>query len=188
MFQQGGIAAIAMLKQPIWRTIVYNMKHHAHIPFALVAVLALGACADGRFADSTWTARQAAAPAAPATEAPIAEIPRIRPPANARTADQFDTTTAAERVAATAPAPAGGRELGRAVISLGNPAEPGFWLTTGLVTAPSPGRIEAASGTSVQLELRPAAGDGSSGRLSLPAFRALGLPLTSLPEVRIFTR
>lgn len=134
-----------------------------------------------------------ATPAVTATEA-VADTPRpearpaaLRPPAGARTVDQFDTTTAAERAAASAPA-AASRQLGTTIASLGSPAEAGFWLKTPLVTAGTPGRVVLGA-TSVNVDLIPSsAAPGSGSQLSLAAFRLLGVPLTSLPEVTVFAR
>lgn len=111
---------------------------------------------------------------------------RLRPaPPGARTAAAFDTTTEAQKAAALA-APAGGAEIGRVVASLGNPAEQGFWLRSGLVEAPRPGVVRLASGATVQVDLLPLAGGGP--QLSLAAFRALGLGLTDLPQVIVLAR
>ena len=111
-------------------------------------------------------------------------------PRGARTAEAFDTTTEAERVIATAAAaeaPEGGEEsLGTTVASLGDPADPGLWLATPLVSEERPGRlVYAETGESVLVELRP--GSGAS-RISLPAIRLLGAPLTGLPEIEVFGR
>ncbi len=110
------------------------------------------------------------------------------PPAEAVTADQFDTTTEAEREAALAGPPAGERELGRTVASLGNPADPGFWLETPLVNATAQGRVVyPPTGNSVAVELRPIDGPATAGsRVSLPALRLLGAPLTGLPELIVY--
>jgi len=149
---------------------------------ALLPVLALAGCALFEEAGSPpdTPAGEDGAEAAAAAPAP--------PPA-ARTADEFDTTTPAQRAAATAvPVRGGEARLGTAVVSLGPPAEPGLWLRTALVTTPTPGRVEiAATGRSVALELRPAGGSGG-GEISLAAMRLLEVPLTSLPEVVIYRR
>jgi len=81
----------------------------------------------------------------------------------------------------------GSQPLGTTVASLGDPADPGLWAETPLVTAPRPGRLEdPATGASVEVELRPSGGaPGSGTRASLPALRALGVPLTGLPELRV---
>ena len=110
-------------------------------------------------------------------------------PAGAQTVDAFDTTTAAERAAAqAAPVAAAAAKLGRTVATLGNPADPGFWLETPLVTRPGPGRVvSVATGKAVALELRPIDAPASAGsRISLPALRLLGVGLTGLHELDVF--
>jgi hypothetical protein len=104
--------------------------------------------------------------------------------AQAMSAAALDTTSAEEKAAAlAAPATGAERELGRAVVALGPPAEQGLWMSTALVTAVAKGRVVTASGQSLALELRPGTG---AALLSLAAFQALGLPLTGLPEVTVF--
>ncbi|MDR5652888.1 hypothetical protein [Ruixingdingia sedimenti] len=158
-------------------------------PILLVSlvVLPLAGCGDLRL---PW---QKAAPGAPAAAEATGGTahPRARPASTmpvapqTRAAAAFDRTTEAERAAARA-APAGGTVLGKTVVSLGNPAEQGFWLATPLVTAPRPGTVRTAGGASVQVDLRPAAGGAS--QLSLAAFRALDLALTALPELTVLAR
>ncbi|MFT6451835.1 MAG: hypothetical protein ACJA06_001321 [Halocynthiibacter sp.] len=133
----------------------------------------------------------------PATDPALAaEIPAVirpspRPSAAARTVEQFDTTTKEDRAAAVAiaekPTPKEAL-LGKTIASLGNPADPGFWLETPLVSAPTQGRVEyPGSGKSVAVELKPIPGDAGAGsRLSLPAMRLLEAPLTGLPEVLVY--
>lgn len=98
----------------------------------------------------------------------------------------LDTTTAAEKEAAlAASAPAAERTLGTVAVSLGSPAEQGFWLRAALVTTPGKGRVVTKSGQSIAVDLIP----GESGaQLSLAAFRALGLSLTDLPEVTVYAQ
>ena len=112
----------------------------------------------------------------------------LAPSATARTPEDLDTTTTAERAAALAPVPAGERELGRTIASLGDPVAPGFWLETPLVSEPGQGRVfYGATGQSVAVELRPVVGATTGGsRISLPAMRLLGAPLTSLPELIVY--
>lgn len=111
------------------------------------------------------------------------------PPEGARTVEALDTTSAAERAAATAPPAAGGRKIGTTIASLGAPTEPGFWLKTPLVTKPGKGRARyGANGKSVQLDLIPLDGPASAGsRISLAALRLLDAPLTALAELEVFT-
>src|SRR5690606_13112852 len=76
-----------------------------------------------------------------------AEAPPPRPSRGAAlgsgaSAEAFVTTTPAERAAALAgPAPGAEARLGTTIASLGNPAEPGLWLQTPLVSSTRPGRI-----------------------------------------------
>ena len=115
----------------------------------------------------------------------------VKPPKNATTAEQFDTTSQAERTAALAPVkPAGERALGKTIATLGNPTDPGFWLETTLVNERTQGRVVyAPTGKSVAVELIPIQGAATSGsRISLPAMRLLGAPLSGLPELTVFAK
>ena len=110
------------------------------------------------------------------------------PPAQARTAEEFDTTSAAQREAASK-APDGAEEtLGTTVASLGDPTRAGFWIETPLVTAPGKGRVlYGPSGQSAQVDLIPIDGPATAGsRLSLSAMRLIGAPLAGLPEVTVY--
>lgn len=153
----------------------------------LVALLlpALAGC-DRLRREAPLGAWQEAAPAAVTPQArPVAGAAAVLAPQGARTAAAFDRTTPAERAAAVA-APATGAPLGQVVVSLGNPAEPGFWLRSSLVSAPRPGTVRLASGASVQVDLLPPS--GGAAQLSLAAYRALGLGLTDLPQVTVLGR
>lgn len=120
--------------------------------------------------------------------------PRSRPnglasvPDQARTVEDFDTTTAAQRADAGESAGTG-RALGKTVASLGDPTQPGFWLKTPLVKTAAKGRIRLAeTGKSVQVDLLPIEGAETAGsRISLAALRLLGVPLTALPTIDVFT-
>ncbi|MCJ8139071.1 hypothetical protein [Falsirhodobacter halotolerans] len=123
----------------------------------------------------------------PATAPPAAQ-PSAPPPAigagAARSVDSYDLTSAAERERALAtPASAGAERLASVVVTLGNAAEPGFWLRSSLVKQPAKGRVETSDGQSVAVDLLPGAG---SAQLSLAAYRALGLSLTALPQVDVY--
>ncbi|MCF3596008.1 hypothetical protein LZG00_18665 [Rhodobacteraceae bacterium LMO-12] len=118
----------------------------------------------------------------------------MRPPASARTVDQFDTTSAAEKTAAKKAAEESqksgkGKLLGRTVASLGDPTDPGIWIKTPLVSTPSKGRVVyPANGKAVQLDLIPIEGEATGGsRMSLAALRAIEAPLTDLPEVEVYS-
>ncbi|SIO28100.1 hypothetical protein SAMN05444722_1180 [Rhodovulum sp. ES.010] len=126
-------------------------------------------------------------PAAPASR-PGEPMSAMAPPAEARTVEEFDTTSPQQRAAATV-APRGPEDLlGRSVASLGDPADPGFWAVTPLVPSTRQGRlVDPATGFSVLVELRPRDADAGAGTLvSLPALRALGVVLTDLREIAIY--
>lgn len=75
--------------------------------------------------------------------------------------------------------------LGTTIASLGDPALPGLWMETPLVTREQTGTVQYRE-TTVALTLRPTGGAAGSGsRLSLLAMQALGAPLTELVEVRV---
>lgn len=103
--------------------------------------------------------------------------------AAAQSAEALDASNAAEKAALSAGG-AGGAALGSVVVSLGDPTAQGFWLRSSLVTAPAKGRVVTDEGASIAVDLLPGAG---TAQLSLPAFRALGLPLTGLPQVTVYS-
>ncbi len=107
----------------------------------------------------------------------------VAPPADARSVDEFDTTTEAQRVAALEPAQEGVL-LGEAVLSLGDPGRTGFWVETDLVSANGQGRI-ALKDSDREVDVELLVGTGS-GRISLAALRLLDVDLTSLVEVNIY--
>ena len=111
-------------------------------------------------------------------------------PEDARTVEEFDTTSAAERAEAAEAAALNGAatNLGLTIASLGAVTEPGIWLKTPLVSTPAKGRVEyPEKGTVVAVDLIPLEGEpGSGSRLSLAAMRILGADLTALPEVRVY--
>ena len=116
--------------------------------------------------------------------APDGPLSITEPLGGAKSAAVLDQTTAAEKaVALAAPAQGAGRDLGAIVVALGSPAEQGFWLRSALVLAPAKGRVVTAAGKSVNVDLQPGSG---AALLSLAAYRALGLGLTDLPEVRVY--
>ena len=100
----------------------------------------------------------------------------------------LDVATTEERKAAITPR-SGAQEqaLGEIIVSLGNPADIGFWIKTSLISNESTGRVRhTASGKSVNVTLFPLEGQGSASQISLSAMRALDLPLTSLSLVTVF--
>jgi hypothetical protein len=97
--------------------------------------------------------------------------------------EALDRASAEEKAAAAAPA-TGARALGTAVAGLGDPAQPGFWLKTPLVSAETAGRVDYG-GASAAVTLIPLDGDGGS-QMSLSAMRLLNAPLAELVEVTVF--
>ena len=156
------------------------MRHLAQLS---VVAVALSGCAlfqkDGERSGVTGPAEPQ-----PATEFAPAVSTSVLGTTRAVSAATLDKTTAEEKAAALAATAAGGeRELGKAVVALGPPAEQGIWLSSSLVQQTAQGRIVTAAGKSLAVELRP----GSGGALlSLAAFQALGLSLTELPQVTIY--
>ena len=105
-------------------------------------------------------------------------------PTAARTVEELDTTTDAERDAAAAPG-AAGRLLGESVASLGDATRSGFWIETPLAKAEGPGRlVYPDNGRSVEVTLMPS--DGGSSRVSLAAMRLLDAPLAGLPTLEVY--
>lgn len=138
---------------------------------------------------STLGGQNAQANARPKPRPDAVGMPVAKPVQTAHTAEQFDTTTSAQRAKANAAAPTGGeRKLGATVGSLGDPTEPGFWLKTPLVSKAVKGRVEyPANGKSVAVNLIPIDGPKTAGsRVSLAALRLMGAPLTGLPELVVY--
>ncbi|SFR42433.1 hypothetical protein SAMN04488005_1775 [Yoonia tamlensis] len=154
------------------------MKAKLTLPFLVVA-----GCTTASF-DGAFT------PAASDLSAPPQEttVVTAAPAADAVTVEEFDTTSADERAAATAAVADVDVRLGVTIASLGPPTAPGIWLKTPLVDAVTQGRVDY-NGTSVNLELRPSGGaPGSGSQISLAAMRLLGVPLTSLPELVVYKK
>ncbi|MEY1555031.1 D-galactarate dehydratase [Yoonia sp. R2331] len=149
----------------------------------LMPALALSACTEFQAAFAPPVVDAPVEPPAPTLD----PTPPPPPPPTARTVAEFDTTTAEDREAAlAAPEPAGETALGTAIGALGNPADPGIWVETALVTELKPGRI-TWEGNSVNVELRPSGGQAGSGaEISLAAMRLLEAPLVGLHEIMIF--
>ena len=109
--------------------------------------------------------------------------PRARP-------DGFEDVAEAAPESEPEPVPAGaGGSLGTTVASLGNPAEPGLWIKTPLVSREQPGRVRfGETGKTASVTLIPLDGPATAGsQLSLSAMQALGAPLTGLPTVEVLS-
>lgn len=141
----------------------------------LIAVPLLAACVPLAELDAPTTGR----------DIETTEIVAPSPPQNARTEEQFDTTTQEQREAAVTST--GGALLGTVTATLGDPTKPGFWMETGLVSDVAQGRVRyPASGRSVSVELRPVA--GGSARVSLAALRLLDAPLDDLAVIEVYLK
>lgn len=124
-------------------------------------------------------------------DSPVAEVEEAAtaappPPVGATTAAEFDTTSAADRAAALAePATVEQAILGRTSATLGDPADPGIWLKTPLVSEVAQGRL-SWEGQEITVELRPSGGEpGSGSQISLAAMRLLGAPLTAILDLDV---
>lgn len=152
------------------------------LPVSLLCVVALAGCVDGL----TGTPGTSRAPD------DVAQRPQARPapkpPANARTAEAFDTVSLEDRKEA-AKVPSGGESrLGTTVASLGDPSQSGLWMKTPLVKTARKGRVVfPGSGKSAQVDLFPLdAAPGSGSQLSLSAMQLIGAPLTDLPTLEVY--
>ncbi len=156
------------------------------LAFLISATLALGACDRLALPDSLRPGG-GGAQAAPATGG-TAQSTLVAPPASVSAKPAaLDTVSEAEKNAAraaAAAAPAGG-ELGQVTVSLGDPAEPGLWVKSALVTSERTGTVRTGSGESIAVMLKPLESEASGAQISLPALRALGLPLTGLHPVTL---
>ena len=152
-------------------------------PILLVPVLLLSACTTPSFQGLFPSPLDAPIDVPTETLNPAPPPP---PPANARTVDEFDTTSDADRAEAVKVSSAASEQvLGTTLATLGSPTEPGIWLKTPLVTALRPGRV-TYQGQSINIELRPSGGAAGSGsQISLAAMRLLNAPLTGIIELQV---
>lgn len=158
------------------------------ITLGLIALsVALGGCAR-LSGNANETAEAPVTEEAAASTGTSQETAAPIPTSGARTADQFDTTTAEEKAAATATPDQAGARLGEVTASLGDPTDPGLWINTTLVNSAQPGRIEnPATGKSGLVELRPLEGEGGAS-ISLAAMRLLDIPLTDIPTITVYAQ
>ena len=96
----------------------------------------------------------------------------------------------AEVAAAVAPAAGDERTLGDTVATMGLLGRDGFWLSTPLVKSEIDGRvIYKATGAAANVTLIPnGASAGSGSQISIAAMQALGIPLTELAELKVFSK
>lgn len=130
---------------------------------------------------------------APKADAPVQEV--TEPAPEGTEPAPLDSDAPAEGAAAgadeTSPAAPPARPKaapglpGRTVAALGDPAQPGMWMETPLITREQPG-IVAYGAATARVTLIPSGGAATSGsRLSLAAMRALGAPLTDLVDLEV---
>ena len=144
--------------------------------FALILpVVALAAC-------ETTTMNPTPTPA-PRTSAQVVSV---------GTGDAAAAAAAEARTGVTEGVPAvaaASGSLGTTVASLGDATQGGMWIKTPLVKAAGKGRVvNPATGKSVNVDLIPLGGAASAGsQMSLPAMTSLGVGLTDLPTVEVFS-
>ena len=106
----------------------------------------------------------------------------------AQSAAALNTTSQVERAAAAAPPASAEQRLGSTVASLGDPSQPGFWVKTPLVKSETNGRIvNPANGKSAKVRLIPLGGAGGGSQVSLPALQLIGVSLTDLPTIEVYS-
>lgn len=152
-----------------------------YIPVVLIAALpVLAGCSVLEGLRPAPAADPAAAAAPTAAPAPVSR-PAI---GRGKAAASLDRTTESERATALATR-AQGADLGRVTVSLGSPSEGGLWLRAPVVKTAGRGHVRTAAGKTLAVDLEP--GEGAA-ILSFGAFRALDLPLASLPEVTVLAQ
>lgn len=170
---------------------LYAMKPVLRIVAPLFALSLLSACAqEGGPLGGVFSQSEPAPVEAPAetTEQPVeAVVETVEIGEGGATAEALDTTTEAEKAAVTnVSVPASGL-LGETVATLGDPAQPGFWLKTPLVKTERVGRIEREGGAVAQVTLIPLEGEATSGsQISLSAMRALDIGLTDFATLKVY--
>lgn len=121
--------------------------------------------------------------------------PKLRPDSPEQSVQPLTQETAtnvtdAEIAKATKPTERPEQDKGLTIASLGLLNQDGFWLSTPLVKSETPGRaVVEKTGASVNLTLLPnGAAAGSGSQVSIAAMQVLGVPITSLVELRVFIR
>ncbi|OIQ34529.1 MAG: hypothetical protein BM559_05875 [Roseobacter sp. MedPE-SWchi] len=157
--------------------------------FALVPAVFLSGCNTLQWNSDILGGGGAAPVQAPQSDpgAPLSAIPGLE---TAQEGAMVQDPAAVSSSALGAGAGSGGALPGfqgraQTVASLGDPVIPGLWMETSLVTTEQIARLRSANGKVITVTLKPAPGDGSAGRLSISAMRALGAPLTELVEVEV---
>jgi hypothetical protein len=159
--------------------------------YVLILALGLAACESTTGPVCLDCGVQIASGPPAAGEVPLARPGSVQPVTASGLPPLDGTPLAAETAAAGAEvsvaavaAPAAAGALGSVVASLGDPTKKGLWVETGLVSAPQKGRVTTASGQSIEVDLLPGPA-GTSARMSVAAYRALGLKITELPTLTV---
>lgn len=118
---------------------------------------------------------------------PKAPVGTVSEPLTAKTATNV---TEAEIAEATKPTKAISTDKGITIASLGLLNQDGLWLSTPLVTSETQGRVVVEkTGAALNVALLPnGAPSGSGSQLSIAAMQALGVSITDLVELRVFTQ
>ncbi len=109
------------------------------------------------------------------------------PTSSSVTPETLDQASVAERARAQQVSTGAGGRLGSTVASLGDVAEPGFWLKTPLVSTARDGQLrDPKTGAKVAVRLIPINGPATAGsRISLSAMRALEVNLADLVTLEV---
>lgn len=156
---------------------------------SILAVLAVAGCANGGFGglfsgDGPGSGFGRDMPADSAASGDVLTEAVVGEAAAADIAPADSSTRAA--AVAEGDTGTGDTVRGFTVASLGDATQPGLWIETPLVERERVATVVAPNGTTVEVTARPSGGErGSGSRLSLAAFQALGLDLTSLPTVTV---
>ena len=105
------------------------------------------------------------------------------------TAETATNVTEAEIAAATKPTTASTTDKGVTIASLGFLKQDGLWLSTPMVKSETQGRVVVEKiGKTINLTPLPnGAASGSGSQISIAAMQALGVSITDLVELRVFT-
>jgi hypothetical protein len=106
------------------------------------------------------------------------------------TAETATNVTEAEIKAASKPTTGPEQDKGITIASLGLLNQDGLWLSKSLVTSETQGRVVVEkTGKTINLALLPNGGaSGSGSQISIAAMQALGVSITDLVELRVFTK
>lgn len=132
------------------------------------------------------SAQSSTQPTPSAPTVPGAPLSAMAPQDTLDTVATDQTATSQGGAIAAAGAVSGFTGRASTIATLGDPAIPGLWMETPLVSTEQRARLRSPKGNEVTVTLKPISGAASAGsRLSISAMRALGAPLTELVEVQV---